>query len=154
MTAAPRLTVRGRLRRPVDRETGSAVIEAVIGVPAFMLFVGLVVFAGRMAIANQAVGAAANEGARAASISRTRAQAGEVARTAAETALTNQHVNCRSTTVTVDTTGFAAPVGTPASVEATVSCLVNLSDLSVPGIPGTRTVTATMSSPLDTYRER
>lgn len=154
MTAARRLTVCGHRRPRADRETGSAVIEAVIGVPAFMLFVALIIFAGRVAIANQAVGAAANEAARAASISRTQGRAGEVARTAARTTLTNHNVNCRSMTVTVDTTGFAAPVGTPASVEATVSCLVNLSDLSVPGIPGTRTVTATMSSPLDTYRER
>jgi Flp pilus assembly protein TadG len=119
-----------------------------------MLFVALIVFAGRVAIANQAVGAAANDAARTASISRTQAQALEVARTAAATALTNQDLNCRSVTVSVDTTGFAAPVGTPASVQATVSCVVNLSDLSAPGIPGTRTVTATMSSPLDTYRER
>lgn len=119
-----------------------------------MLFVALIVFAGRVAIANQAVGSAANEAARAASISRTQGQAGDTARTAATTALINQKVNCLSTTVTVDTTGFASPVGTPASVQATVTCVVNLSDLSVPGVPGTRTVTATMSSPLDTYRER
>jgi Flp pilus assembly protein TadG len=150
-----RASQRHRRRRPrADRERGSAVIETVIGVPAFMLFVGLIVFAGRVAIANQAVGSAANEAARAASISRTQGQAGDTARTAAMTALTNQKVNCLRTTVTVDTTGFASPVGTPASVQATVSCVVNLSDVSVPGVPGTRTVTATMSSPLDTYRER
>ncbi|CAN7514807.1 TadE family protein [Knoellia sp. LjRoot47] len=137
-----------------DRERGSAVIEAVIGVPAFMLFVGLIVFAGRVAIANQAVGSAATEAARAASIARTQGQAGDSAETAAASALNNQRVNCRSTTVSVDTSGFASPVGTPASVRATVTCVVNLSDLSVPGVPGTRTVTATMTSPLDTYRER
>jgi hypothetical protein len=52
-----------------------------------------------------------------------------------------------STTVTVDTAGFAAPVGTPATVTATVRCVVNLADLAVPGVPGTRTVTATATSP-------
>ena len=137
-----------------ERERGSAVIEAVIGVPAFMLFVGLIVFAGRVAIANQAVGSAATEAARAASIARTQGQATDSAETAATSALGNQLVNCRRTTVSVDTSGFASPVGTPASVRATVTCVVNLSDLSVPGVPGTRTVTATMTSPLDTYRER
>ena len=146
---------RRRRHLPVsERERGSTVIEAVIGVPAFMLFVGLIVFAGRVAIANQAVGSAATEAARAASISRTQGQAGDTARAAATTALGNQNVNCLSMTVTVDTSGFASPVGTPASVRATVSCVVNLSDLSVPGVPGTRTVSATMTSPLDTYRER
>ncbi|CCH75951.1 putative membrane protein [Nostocoides japonicum T1-X7] len=137
-----------------DRERGSAVIEAVIVVPAFMLFVGLIVFAGRVAIANQAVGSAATEAARAASIARTQSQATGSAETAATNALGNQRVNCRRTTVSVDTSGFASPVGTPASVRATVTCVVNLSDLSVPGVPGTRTVIATMTSPLDTYRER
>ena len=154
MNAAARTTGRGRQRRRADREAGSAVIEAAIGIPAFLLFVGLIVFAGRVAIANQAVGSAATEAARAGSISRTQGQAGDTARTAASAALSNQNVGCLRTTVTVDTSGFAAPVGTPASVQATVSCVVNLSDLSVPGIPGTRTVSATMSSPLDTYRGR
>ena len=136
------------------RERGSAVIEAAIGVPAFMLFVGLIVFAGRVAVANQAVGSAATEAARSASIARTRAQAADTARAAATQALSNQKVNCLRMTISVDTSGFASPVGTPASVRATVTCVVNLSDLAVPGVPGTRTVSASMSSPLDTYRER
>jgi len=45
-------------------------------------------------------------------------------------------------------------VGTPATVTATVRCVVNLADLAVPGVPGARTVTATASSPVDTFRER
>lgn len=136
------------------RERGSTVIEAAIGVPAFMLFVGLIVFAGRVAVANQAVGSAATEAARTASISRTQAQAADTARAAATQALSNQKVNCLRMTIHVDTSGFGSPVGTPASVRATVTCVVNLSDLSVPGVPGTRTVSASVSSPLDTYRER
>ena len=89
------------------RERGSAVIEAAIGVPAFMLFVGLIVFAGRVAIANQAVGSAATEAARSASISRTQAQAADTARAAATQALSNQKVNCLRMTISVDTSGFA-----------------------------------------------
>ena len=54
-------------RRHLDRERGSAVIEAVIGVPAFMLFVALIVFAGRVAIAHQGVQSAAADGLSAAS---------------------------------------------------------------------------------------
>lgn len=140
--------------RAAGRERGSVVIEAAIGVPAFMLFVGLIVFAGRVAVANQAVGSAATEAARSASISRTQGQAADTARAAATQALSNQKVNCLRMTIRVDTSGFGAPVGTPARVRATVTCVVNLSDLSLPGVPGTRTVSASMSSPLDTYRER
>jgi len=143
-----------RCRRRPDRERGSAVIEAVIGVPAFMLFVALIVFAGRVAIAHQGVQSAAADAARSASIARTQGGAQTEGNTAAATSLANQHVNCVTTTVSVDTSGFASPVGTPAKVSATVTCDVNLSDLFLPGVPGSKAITATMSSPLDTYRER
>jgi hypothetical protein len=63
-------------------------------------------------------------------------------------------VRCSSQWVDIDTGGLAAPVGTPAKVTATVTCIADLSDLSMPGLPGSRTITATMSSPIDTYRER
>ncbi len=135
-------------------ERGSAVIETVIGVPAFMLFVALIIFAGRTAIAHQAVQSAAASAARSASIARTQAQAGADAQTAGAASLTNQDVHCVTKTITVDTAGFATPVGTPASVTATITCVIDLSDLAVPGIPGTHTVTASVTSPLDTYRER
>lgn len=141
-------------RRPEDPERGSAVIETVIGVPAFLLFLTLIIFAGRVAIAHQAVESAANDAARTASIARTQEEAIADATSAAALSLNNQHVNCTTVDVDVDTTGFAAPVGTGAQITATVTCEVNLSDLVLPGAPGTRTVTATMSSPLDTYRER
>jgi Flp pilus assembly protein TadG len=142
-----------RCWRRQDSERGSAVIEAVIGVPAFMLFVALIIFAGRVAIAHQGVQSAAADAARSASIARTQGAAQTAGETAAATSLANQHVNCTVSTVSVDTTGFASPVGTPATINATVTCHVNLSDL-LPGVPGSKAITATMSSPLDTYRER
>ncbi len=141
-------------RRRGGPERGSAALEAAIGLPAFLLFVGLIIFAGRVAIATQAVDSAATQAARTASIARTATDAGATARSAATSSLTSQQVNCVSTAVTVDTAGFAAPVGTPATVTATVRCVVNLADLAVPGVPGTRTVTATSTSPVDTFRER
>ena len=145
---------RNAVSRRGGPERGSAALEAAIGLPAFLLFVGLIIFAGRVAIATQAVDSAATQAARTASIARTAADAGATARSAATSSLTSQQVNCVSTAVTVDTAGFAAPVGTPATVTATVRCMVNLADLAVPGVPGTRTVTATASSPVDTFRER
>ena len=55
----------------------------------------------------------------------------------------------------MDTTGFSVPVGEPAQVSATVTCAVRLSDLTaVPGMPGSRALTATFTSPLDPYRAR
>ena len=135
-------------------ERGSAALEAAIGLPAFMLFVALVILGGRLAIAAQAVDSAAAQAARTASIARTAGDADANARTAAAYSLADQNLQCVSTTVTLDTTGFSAPVGTAATVTATVRCVVNLADLALPGVPGTRTVTATATSPVDTFRER
>lgn len=135
-------------------ERGSAAIEAAVGVPAFLLFVALIIGAGRVAIARQAVEAAAAEAARSASIERSQPAADRAATDAAVATLANQRLECLSTLIDVDTSGFAVPVGTPASVSATVTCVVNLSDVSVPGLPGSLTITETMSSPLDTYRGR
>ena len=141
-------------RQPRRPERGSAALEAAIGLPAFMLFVALIILAGRVAITTQAVDSAATASARTASIARTAGDANTTARTAAASSLADQNLRCVSTTVTLDTTGFSAPLGTPATVTATVRCVVNLADLALPGVPGTRTVTATATSPVDTFRER
>ena len=133
---------------------GSAAIETAIGVPAFLLFIALIIGAGRVAIARQSVEAAATEGARSASIARTRSAADHDATAAAAATLANQQLQCVTTQVVADTSGFAAPIGTPATVVVTVTCLVNLSDVAVPGLPGTLPISATMTSPLDTYRGR
>ena len=136
------------------RYRGSATIEAVIVAPAFLLFVGLIIGAGRVALAHQSVEAAAAQAARTASVARTAGQARADATSTAQNTLANQGLHCATLTVTVDTTGFYTPMGTPARVTATVVCVVTLADLSVPGMPGTLRVEATAGSPLDTYRGR
>jgi Flp pilus assembly protein TadG len=138
--------------RRTDR--GSAAFEAAIGVPAFLLFIALIIGAGRVAIARQAVEAAAAEGARSASIARTQSAADHDASASAAATLANQQLQCATTQVVVDTVGFAKPVGTSAAVSVTVTCVVNLSDVAIPGLPGTLPITETMTSPLDTYRGR
>jgi len=135
-------------------ERGSAAIETAIGVPAFLLFIALIIGAGRIAIARQSVEAAAAEGARSASIARTQSTADHDAITSAAATLANQQLKCVTTRVVVDTSGFAKPVGTPATVSVTVTCTVNLSDIAIPGLPGALPITETMTSPLDTYRGR
>ena len=142
------------MTRRARQERGSATIEAVILAPAFLLFIGLIIGAGRVAMAHQSVEAAAAEAARSASVARTAEQARAEATAGADHALTNQGVRCASLTVTVDTSGFSVPVGTPAKVTATISCVVSLAELSVPGIPGTVLVVASVGSPLDKYRGR
>jgi hypothetical protein len=99
------------------------------------------------------VDAAAYDAARSASLARTAGQAHAAAQAAAAASLTQQGLTCVAQQVHVDTGGFTVPVGQVAAVTATVSCTVSAEDLSY-GIGGTRTLTGTATSALDTYRER
>jgi len=135
-------------------ERGSAAIEAAIGVPAFALFVGLVIFGGRTATTHQALQSAAADAARSASLARKADVARDDAREAATSSITNQKLGCSAIDVAVDTSDFDKQPGVPGSVSVTVSCRLDLSDLAVPGVPGSRILRATMSSPIDTWRER
>ena len=134
-------------------ERGSAAIELVLLVPALMLLLMFAVAGGRVAIAHGSVQQAAADAARAASIARTGGSAQTSAGAAARATLANQGLTCASVAVTLDTSGFSRPVGTPASVAATVSCTVELSELALPGLPD-RVVSATVTSPLDVFRGR
>lgn len=135
-------------------ERGSATVEAVIGVPAFVLFVGLIIFGGRTATTHGAVESAAADAARTASIARTSHEAHTQAQAAARASLTNQQISCTTITVNVDTSDFTRPTGSTGFVDVTVRCRLDLSDLAIPGVPGSRVITARISSPLDTWRER
>jgi Flp pilus assembly protein TadG len=135
-------------------ERGVATLEFVVLTPVLIALLGLLVMAGRVAIASNSVQAAADEAARSASISRTASRARSEAEAGARRSLARQDLRCATVRVDVDTGGFATPVGLPARVSATVTCVVQLADLALPGFPGSRTVTATAVSPLDTYRER
>ena len=143
------------MTRPWARdERGSAAIEAVIGVPAFLLFVGLIIFGGRTATTHQSVETAAADAARSASLERTSTSAKTQAISAATTSLSNQGIHCLDIDVTVDASQFSRAVGEAATVSVTVQCRLDLSDLSIPGVPGSRLIRATSTSPIDTWRER
>ena len=145
--------VRKRRRVVRDERGMSAGVEVALVVPVLLLFIMAVIMGGRIALARQAVQAAATDAARSASIARTAPQARVAASSAAASSLANQQLACAATSVEVDVSGFAVPVGLPASVQVRVVCEVKLSDLV--GVPGGPIRTeATMTSPLDTYRER
>lgn len=136
-----------------NREAGSASLEAAIGVPAFLLLVGLILLAGRVELMHQAVQVVAADAARAASIARTAGEAQSAAAAAAAGRVDQRELNCVTLRVVTDTSGFAVAVGTPAVVSATVTCRVDLTGIDLAGL-GERDVTSTMVSPLDTYRGR
>lgn len=136
------------------RSRGSASIEMAIIMPLFVaMFIATVVL-GRTANAMSAVELAAYDAARTASLARDAGSAVTLAQAAAEASLSQQGQSCVRLQVTVDTGGFAEPIGEPASVRVEVSCLVSFVDIDLPGVPADRTVSAEFVSPIDQYRTR
>lgn len=138
----------------MTREHGSAAVEVVLLAPAALGFFSLVVFGGRLALAQQVVQTAAADAARAASVSRTAAQAGPAARTAALATTAELGVSCEHPSVEVELSAFGTQVGSDAVVSARVVCHIATSDLLLPGLDGNLRVKAEADSVLDTYRER
>jgi hypothetical protein len=140
--------------RSSGRDAGNAALELVVLAPVILFVLGLMIAAGRTSIAQGSVDAAARDAARQASISLTPGAAQAAAQSSAQAALSQDGLNCHPV-VHVDTSQFIpAHVGLPATVTATVWCRVPLSDLVVPGMPGSRLLRYTFTSPLDPFRER
>lgn len=131
-----------------DTESGSASVEMAVFFPALILVLALVVFAARLGQLHVAVDSAAANAARAASIERTPAAATAAARQSIDATLTSEGMDCRSKSVQVDARDITKPPGQPGMVRVDISCTTNAAPL-----PGSRTVTATATSAVDTYRE-
>ena len=142
----------GRLRS--RREQGSTSIELAVIAPSVFAVFATAVIGGRVNLARQSLEAAAFDAARTASLARTAGEAHVRATSAASAALDAQGLSCTSVTVWVSTDGFRVPVGQPATVTATVMCRADFSDMALPGLPGSATLQASFTSPLDLYRTR
>lgn len=129
-------------------ERGSAAVEMVLMTPVLLCFLLLVVEGGRLTTARNDVDFAARAGARAASIARSPASADKDARAAIESSLNNQHFDCSSLDVEVDTSEFR-PGG---QTTTTLRCEVDLSTASLLGLPLTRSVNAKFTEPIDLYQ--
>ncbi|MGW6755765.1 TadE family protein [Streptomyces sp. NPDC055006] len=140
--------------RSTQPDRGSAAIEAAIILPSLLVFLCLAIAGGRLVMSGSKVDAAAQDAAREASIHRTATSAQEAARAAATASLADQGITCASSSVSINTAGLSVPIGQVATVSATVSCTVDLSDLLLPGAPGSRTMQSTATSVVDQYRQR
>jgi Flp pilus assembly protein TadG len=119
-----------------------------VGVMAFVMA------GGRLVAAESAAEQAARAAARIATSTRDGATAQRLARDTAESTLTAQGLACARLAVALDTSGLATPLSRPGMVRAEVTCAVRWSDLALPGAPGTRTISASFTSPVDGFRER
>ena len=138
-----------RSPRPAHaRDSGSAAAELVLVTPLLLIMLMLIVAAGRLVLARSQVDGAAAQAARAASLAAGAAAAGPAADAAAQAALAGDTITCGQLTVTADTADFA-PGG---EVSVTVSCTVSLSGLLLLRLPGSETLTATATAPIDEFR--
>ncbi|MGA4507042.1 TadE/TadG family type IV pilus assembly protein [Propionibacteriaceae bacterium G1746] len=143
------MTPTRRAARPGSRGLSPAV-EAVLVVPVVVLLLAVMTAGFRLWQARSDLAQVSGAAARAASQARSSSEAME---------RIHQVVNANPTAcdrplVSADLSGFATPVGTTADVSVTIVCTVSFADLSVPGMPGRTSVSATGTAPLDPYRKR
>jgi Flp pilus assembly protein TadG len=134
-------------RRRGDAGFGS--LELVILTPVLLAMLLLVVGFGRLTHGRQLVAQAAAAAARAATLDSSPSKAAGDARQEAHSVLDQAGVSCRSFSAVVDTSDFQAG----GEVNVTVTCTTSLSDLGMVGFPGSKTLTASASSPLEQFRQ-
>ncbi|CAM5290064.1 membrane protein [Streptomyces spiroverticillatus] len=143
------------MRTPAGtRDRGSMALETAVLAPVLIAVLGLMIAFGRIVDADGAVDGAARAAARAASLEYDAATAQAAAQTAVTRSLQGEGITCTASSIEVDTAGYAADLGQDAQVTATVACTAALADIGLPGLPGSKTLTATWTSPLDTFRGR
>lgn len=129
-------------------------IELVAFAPFFVLIILFVVAAGRIGLAGDAADSAAIAAAREASLSRSTDIAQVQANEAAQRSMVQAGYKCKTLEVKIDDSGLNVPLGQVGTVSGTITCTLNLSDIALPGLPGTMTIQKTAQSPVDAYRER
>jgi Flp pilus assembly protein TadG len=134
-------------RRPDDR--GSVATEMAIVAPVLFMLMMLVIFAGRVTDAKHQVISAASAAARSASLQSNQGDAEAAADAAAELNLKDGGLTCEPATTQVIAADFTPPAG---SVTVRVECTADVSEVAMPGVPGTQTFTAEATEVVDRYR--
>ena len=134
------------MTRETDR--GTAVTELVLALPVLVVLLLFVVFAGRLTSAVNDVKTAATDAARAASVRNAAGDAVASAERTAEASLGDRGVSCSSLAVVVDTSRFVDG----GSVAVDVTCTVDLADVTLIGVPGSKTISARGVEVVDRFR--
>jgi hypothetical protein len=107
-----------------------------------------------VALAGQVVQTAAAQAARDATLQRTPTAGAATGRETAQRALDGQGLRCTPADVAVDATDLALPIGRPGAVTVDVECRVRLSDVGLPGLPGSKLLRASATMPTDPWTAR
>ena len=130
------------------RGRGAVSLELVLVAPVFLLLLDLAVFGGRLSESQARVDDAAHAAARAASLQRSIGAATTAADATVADTLGDRDASCQTYRVNLDKSAFRAG----GTVAVSVQCDIHLSDLNWLPLPGTRSVSGTFVSPVDTYR--
>jgi hypothetical protein len=128
-------------------ERGAAAVEMVLITPLLLVLLLVMVLLGRFAVARTDLDGAARDASRAASLARSLPDAEVAARDAAVAVLSSRDVTCRSLDVVLD-----GDFSSGGWVGAEVSCALDLSELSLLAVPGTKVMSSRFVAPLETYR--
>jgi Flp pilus assembly protein TadG len=135
-----------------SRERGTMSLEMVIVTPVFVAFLMLLAGVGRIVDAQSQVDSAARDAVRAASIARSEGSAEQLAQTSAAESLQGVGWCQGGPQVALDSgTTRWEPGG---QVSVIVTCDVDLGDLTFIGLPGSKTMTAHATAPIDKYTYR
>jgi Flp pilus assembly protein TadG len=129
-------------------DSGSLVVELVVLTPVVFLIALCILVFGRVSEARQLVTESARAGADAAAVMPNAESAQSAAIDSAAVGTNGQTHTCANAHVVADVSHYY-PGG---YVRVTVTCSVALSDLSVPGVPGSTTISESSTAPVDPYR--
>lgn len=135
------------MTRPRD-ERGSLALEMALLAPFLLLIVALIYAYGRVGQVNGTLESGTRDAARSATMARSADEASRTATQVVRQALANAPAACR-TSLDVHLVGDFLP-GEPVTVNA--SCTYSVSDLGLPGAPGSLTAKSSFTSMLDPYR--
>jgi Flp pilus assembly protein TadG len=129
-------------------DDGSLVVELVVLTPVLFGFALLTLVFGRITEAQQQITESSRAAVQAAAVMPTPASAQLAASENAVVGGYGRSRTCAQSSVVTDIGDFR-PGG---SVTVTVTCKVDLSDLSFPGIPGSTWISESSTAPVDPYR--
>lgn len=135
-------------RRTASRERGSLAVEMTIIIPSILLIFGLIFAYGRAAQVNGMLESGTRDAARTATVARSYDDAVARARSVVEDALRATPASCRNSLSVTVSDNFRA--GEPITV--TARCTYGISDIGLPGAPGSVTPSSSFTSMLDPNR--
>jgi Flp pilus assembly protein TadG len=133
---------------PISDDGGSLTVELVVVTPVLVVLALTMLIFGRVSVSRQEVVEAARAGAQAAAVLPNASSAQMGAAIDAAVGIANQAHACKRPQIAADVSHFY-PGG---YVTVTVVCKVELSDIAFPGMPGSTTVQASTTAPIDPYR--